>query len=243
MHPRLQQPHPIPATCSISQSRIDSSSMVNSQVGSGESSPSPSLLGRHRDRQPGRRHALLKQLPDGGPRGVCAWCVRLRGVRRGSGMFGGRMLARVARNFRAPRVAVAAAGAAAAAGVTLYTAPPAQANPSIGEMLTTIAAKVDALETKMAASGTPATGFGSFDMAGKCIIITGGASGIGYGMCELFSQRGSKVFCLDLFPEAVKKAEDALGPNVRVQPAETAVPPSSSRCDARWPSDVVCARR
>ena len=130
-------------------------------------------------------------------------------------MFGARMFARVAaRNFRAvPRVAVAAAGAAAAAGVTLYSAPTAQANPSIGEMLTTIAAKVEALENKMASSN--AVGFGSFDMAGKCVVVTGGASGIGYGMCELFSQRGSKVFCLDLFPEAVKKAEDALGPNVR----------------------------
>ena len=98
-------------------------------------------------------------------------------------------------------------------------APAAQANPSIGEMLTTIAAKVEALENKMASGGS-ATGFGSFDMAGKAVIITGGASGIGYGMCELFSQRGSKVFCLDLFPETVKKAEEALGPNVRNSPGQ-----------------------
>ncbi len=67
------------------------------------------------------------------------------------------MLARVARNIRAPRVALAAAGAAG--GLAMYTAPAAQANPSIGEMLTTIAAKVEALETKMASGGSP-TGFG-----------------------------------------------------------------------------------
>ena len=132
-------------------------------------------------------------------------------------MFGGaRMFSRVAaRNFRAPRLAVAAAGAAAAAGVTLYSAPQAQASPSIGEMLSTIAGKVEALEKKMAVSGSAPVGFGSFDMAGKCVIVTGGASGIGFGMCELFAQRGSKVYCLDLFPEAVKKAEETLGPNVR----------------------------
>lgn len=141
-------------------------------------------------------------------------------------MFGGRMLARVARNIRAPRVALAAAGAAG--GLAMYTAPAAQANPSIGEMLTTIAAKVEALETKMASGGSP-TGFGSFDMAGKAVIITGGASGIGYGMCELFSQRGSKVFCLDLFPEAVKKAEEELGPNVRSSPRQQRRPPMPLR--------------
>ena len=137
-------------------------------------------------------------------------------------MFGARMFARVAAR-RAPRVAVAAAGAAAA-GVALYTAPTAQANPSIGEMLTTIASKVDALEKKIEGGGG-AVGFGSFDMAGKCVVITGGASGIGYGMCELFSQRGSKVYCLDLFPEAVKKAEEALGPNVRSPPGQPPLQP------------------
>ena len=129
-------------------------------------------------------------------------------------MFGAARMA--VRSFRAvPRFALAA-GAAAGAGSALYnySAPPAQAAASIPEMLATIAGKVEALEAKMNAQSTGGTGFGSFDMAGKTVVITGGASGIGFGMCELFSQRGAKVFCLDLFPEAVKKAEDALGPLV-----------------------------
>ena len=167
-------------------------------------------------------------------------------------MFGavGRMAARSLRVAR-PRFALAAAGAAAGTGATLYnySAPPAQAAASIPEMLATIAGKVEALEAKMNA-GT-ATGFGSFDMAGKTVVITGGASGIGYGMCELFSQRGAKVFCLDLFPEAVKKAEDALGPLVTgiacnvadadaVTSAFTQIKTAGYRCDVVINNACVC---
>ena len=42
-----------------------------------------------------------------------------------------------------------------------------------------ISAKVEALEAKMATGGDAATGFGTFSMAGKNVIVTGGASGIG----------------------------------------------------------------
>ena len=112
-------------------------------------------------------------------------------------------------------LAQAAATAAAFGGAVLAGQTQIVSAETLYDKVSALAAAVEALEKKMAVSGSAPVGFGSFDMAGKCVIVTGGASGIGFGMCELFAQRGSKVYCLDLFPEAVKKAEETLGPNVR----------------------------
>ena len=44
-------------------------------------------------------------------------------------------------------------------------------------------------------------------MAGKNVVVTGGASGIGYAICELFAMRGATVQLLDLFPDPTTKGE------------------------------------
>ena len=59
-------------------------------------------------------------------------------------------------------------------------------------------AQVEALETKMQAKG--GDGFGFFSMAGKNVIVTGGASGIGYAICEMFATRGANVRIHPLHP-------------------------------------------
>lgn len=120
------------------------------------------------------------------------------------------------------RVAGVAAGVGAAAFGTAMSTAPAQAAPSIPDMLASISAKVEALEAKMEAGDGGGTGFGSFSMAGKSVVVTGGASGIGYGMCELFAKRGATVFLLDLFPDKTEEAAAALGPKVTGIPCNVA---------------------
>ena len=46
----------------------------------------------------------------------------------------------------------------------------------------------------------------AFSLSGKVCIVTGGASGIGYAICELFAKQGGRVFMLDLDLAAAKKA-------------------------------------
>ena len=108
----------------------------------------------------------------------------------------------------APRAAFGAG--ALAFGAAAFATPPAQAKSSIPEMLAQISAKVEALESKMAAGGgsggSSGDSFGNFSCAGKNVIITGGASGIGLAICEIFAKRGANVYLLDLFPEPTMKA-------------------------------------
>lgn len=95
---------------------------------------------------------------------------------------------------------------AAAATATAFTQQQAACS-SIPEMLANIAAKVEALEAKMGGEGSSSGDrFGFYDMAGKNVVVTGGASGIGYAICELFAKRGATVQLLDLFPEPTMKA-------------------------------------
>ena len=137
------------------------------------------------------------------------------------------------------RVAGVAAGVGAAAFGTAMSTAPAQAAPSIPDMLASISAKVEALEAKMEAGDGGGTGFGSFSMAGKSVVVTGGASGIGYGMCELFAKRGATVFLLDLFPDKTEEAAAALGPKVpsHTLPARAAAPPPPEPLVRRSPPD------
>ena len=75
------------------------------------------------------------------------------------------------------------------------------------------------------------------ELDGRRAVVTGGASGIGYGMCELFAKRGATVFLLDLFPDKTAEAAAALGPKVpsHTLPARAAcpLPPSRSFAEAR----------
>jgi 2-keto-3-deoxy-L-fuconate dehydrogenase len=54
---------------------------------------------------------------------------------------------------------------------------------------------------------------GNFDLSGKCAIVTGGASGIGFAISTLFAKKGANVFILDanaeVAAEAVNKINDA----------------------------------
>ena len=51
--------------------------------------------------------------------------------------------------------------------------------------------------------------WGNFDLTGKTCVVTGGASGIGLAISELFAKKGGKVFVLDLNEaDAAKAAKD-----------------------------------
>lgn len=52
--------------------------------------------------------------------------------------------------------------------------------------------------------------YGTFSLAGKRAVITGGGSGIGRVCCELFAQRGAAVHILDLNLDAAKEAAAAI---------------------------------
>jgi 2-keto-3-deoxy-L-fuconate dehydrogenase len=49
-----------------------------------------------------------------------------------------------------------------------------------------------------------------FDLSGKTTVITGGGSGIGRAIAELFAQQGATVFILELNKEAVQDAVSAI---------------------------------
>jgi len=52
--------------------------------------------------------------------------------------------------------------------------------------------------------------WGNFSLAGKTCVVTGGASGIGLAICELFSKKGGNVFILDLNKADAEKAAKAI---------------------------------
>jgi len=49
------------------------------------------------------------------------------------------------------------------------------------------------------------------DIAGQAALVTGGASGLGYGTAQMLKARGAKVTILDLGAERVAKAAEELG--------------------------------
>ncbi|HYZ84413.1 MAG TPA: SDR family oxidoreductase [Bryobacteraceae bacterium] len=54
-------------------------------------------------------------------------------------------------------------------------------------------------------------GASSEDFAGRIVIVTGGAQGIGFAIAEAFVQRNARIALLDLNPESACAAVDRLG--------------------------------
>jgi NAD(P)-dependent dehydrogenase (short-subunit alcohol dehydrogenase family) len=49
------------------------------------------------------------------------------------------------------------------------------------------------------------------DLAGRTAVVTGGASGIGYGIVRRLARAGAKVLAIDVDPDALVEAESKLG--------------------------------
>ena len=62
------------------------------------------------------------------------------------------------------------------------------------------------------------------ELGGKVAVVTGGASGIGYALCELFAREGMRVVMSDVAPdrldEAARRLEAATGADVLDVPAD-----------------------
>lgn len=50
-----------------------------------------------------------------------------------------------------------------------------------------------------------------FDVAGKSVIVTGGASGIGRGYAEILAEHGARVCILDVDSAGIERTVDAIG--------------------------------
>jgi 2-keto-3-deoxy-L-fuconate dehydrogenase len=51
---------------------------------------------------------------------------------------------------------------------------------------------------------------GNFDLTGKCVIVTGGGSGIGLAISTLFAKKGANVFILDANGEVAREAVNTI---------------------------------
>lgn len=58
------------------------------------------------------------------------------------------------------------------------------------------------------------------NLNGKTVVITGGASGIGYATCKTFMEAGAEVILADINEVAGAKAASELGKNVRFMPLD-----------------------
>src|SRR5215831_6275597 len=62
------------------------------------------------------------------------------------------------------------------------------------------------------------------ELKNKTAVVTGGASGLGHAVAELFLQSGAKVLVLDLPSEQNQKSVAALGENALFGPADVSDP-------------------
>ena len=73
--------------------------------------------------------------------------------------------------------------------------------------------------------------------AGKIVMVTGAASGIGLATAKAFRQRGAELVILDLAREALDKAAEELGGNVLALTCDV-----TSRSDIRSAVDATCRK-
>jgi len=73
--------------------------------------------------------------------------------------------------------------------------------------------------------------------AGKVVMVTGAASGIGLATAKAFRQKGAELVILDLSLESLERAADDLGGNVLALPCDV-----TSRTAVRSAFDAVCRR-
>ena len=73
--------------------------------------------------------------------------------------------------------------------------------------------------------------------AGKVVMVTGAASGIGLATAKAFRQKGAELVILDLSPESLERAAAEIGGNVLALPCDV-----TSRVAIRSAFDAVCRR-
>jgi NAD(P)-dependent dehydrogenase (short-subunit alcohol dehydrogenase family) len=59
-----------------------------------------------------------------------------------------------------------------------------------------------------------------FDLNGQTALITGGGTGLGFGMAKCFVACGAKVILVGRRPEELEKAATALGANAFTLPGD-----------------------
>jgi len=73
--------------------------------------------------------------------------------------------------------------------------------------------------------------------AGKVVMVTGAASGIGLATAKAFRHKGAELVILDLTTEALKRAVEDIGCNVLAKTCDV-----TSRSDVRLAFDAACRR-